>query len=60
MLEYPQYTRPREFRGLPVPEVLLSGNHPNIEAWRQEQSLLRTRQRRADLLDDENAEPSES
>mgnify|MGYP001812796401 CR=1 FL=1 len=51
MLEYPQYTRPREFRGLKVPEILLSGNHPAIEEWRAEQSLLRTRQRRADLLD---------
>jgi tRNA (guanine37-N1)-methyltransferase len=51
LLEYPQYTRPREFRGLTVPEVLLSGNHPEIEAWRREQSLEKTRQRRGDLFD---------
>ncbi|MCA9248131.1 MAG: tRNA (guanosine(37)-N1)-methyltransferase TrmD [Planctomycetales bacterium] len=52
MLEYPQYTRPRVYRGLEVPEILLSGNHPEIARWRAEQSLLRTRQRRADLLPD--------
>src|SRR6056297_1882775 len=50
LLEFPQYTRPREFRGLQVPEVLLSGNHEAIAAWRAEQSRLRTEQRRADLL----------
>ncbi|MFH1748291.1 MAG: tRNA (guanosine(37)-N1)-methyltransferase TrmD [Planctomycetota bacterium] len=49
-LDYPQYTRPREFRGLTVPEVLLSGNHAEIEAWRQAQAQERTRQRRPDLL----------
>ncbi|MCA9081913.1 MAG: tRNA (guanosine(37)-N1)-methyltransferase TrmD, partial [Planctomycetaceae bacterium] len=49
-LEYPQFTRPREYRGMQVPEVLLSGNHQAIAAWRDEQSLLRTRQRRGDLL----------
>ena len=54
LLEFPQYTRPREFRGLEVPEVLLSGNHPAIAEWRKEQSIQRTRQRRSDLLDDEN------
>lgn len=48
-LEYPQYTRPREFRGLSAPEVLLSGNHAEIEAWRREQSRRRTQQRRPDL-----------
>ena len=53
MLEYPQFTRPREYRGLSVPEVLLSGNHPEIEKWRSEQSLLRTKERRSDLLDEE-------
>ena len=53
MLEYPQYTRPREYRGMQVPEILLSGNHQAIAAWRTEQSLLRTRQRRQDLLDGE-------
>jgi tRNA (guanine37-N1)-methyltransferase len=45
-LEYPQYTRPREFRGMPVPEVLLNGNHPEIARWRAEQSQERTRERR--------------
>ncbi len=50
LLEYPQYTRPREYRGLAVPDVLLSGNHPEIERWRDEQSRLRTEQRRSDLL----------
>ena len=54
MLEYPQYTRPRDYRGLPVPEILLSGNHPEIEKWRAAQSLLRTQQRRADLLDEKD------
>jgi len=48
-LEYPQYTRPRVFRGLSVPEVLLSGNHADIQAWRRAQSEARTRQRRPDL-----------
>ena len=50
LLEYPQYTRPAEFRGYRVPEVLLSGNHAAIARWRREQSLLRTWQRRPDLL----------
>ncbi len=50
LLEYPQYTRPSEFRGMKVPEVLLSGNHAEIQKWRQEQSRLRTAQRRPDLL----------
>lgn len=49
-LEYPLYTRPPEFRGLKVPEVLLSGDHARVEAWRQEQGQERTRQRRPDLL----------
>lgn len=51
MLEYAQYTRPREYRGLEVPEVLLSGNHPEIAAWREQDKRARTSQRRADLLD---------
>lgn len=51
-LEYPQYTRPREHRGMAVPDILLSGHHGNIEAWRREQALARTRARRPDLLDD--------
>jgi tRNA (guanine37-N1)-methyltransferase len=50
LLEYPQYTRPPEFRGMKVPDVLLSGHHARIEQWRREQSLLRTWQRRPDLL----------
>jgi tRNA (guanine37-N1)-methyltransferase len=50
ILEYPQYTRPRSFRGMDVPEVLLSGDHQRIEQWRAEQSRLRTGQRRPDLL----------
>ena len=50
LLEYPQYTRPAEFRGMKVPEVLLSGNHAEIEKWRREQAKLRTEKRRPDLL----------
>jgi len=50
LLEYPQYTRPAEFRGLAVPEVLLSGNHREIARWRRRESLLRTARRRPDLL----------
>jgi len=49
LLEYPQYTRPREFEGMQVPEVLLNGDHKEIEAWRKKESLKRTRQRRPDL-----------
>jgi tRNA (guanine37-N1)-methyltransferase len=52
LLEFAQYTRPREYRGLSVPEVLVSGNHPEIARWREAQKLERTRERRADLLDD--------
>lgn len=52
LLEYPQYTRPQEFCGLEVPEVLVSGNHQNIEQWRREQSLAITRKLRPDLLED--------
>jgi len=51
LLEYPQYTRPREFRGMATPEVLLSGNHAKIADWRLEQAKLRTMQRRPDLWD---------
>ena len=50
LLEYPQYTRPENFRNMQVPEVLLSGNHKKIKHWRNEQSLLRTEQRRPDLI----------
>ena len=51
LLEYPQYTRPAEFRGMSVPEVLLSGDHAAIERWRREQARMRTGQRRPDLLE---------
>lgn len=54
-LEFSQYTRPREFRGHAVPEVLLSGNHNEIARWRAEQSLRRTRERRGDLIADRSA-----
>ncbi|MBC8610416.1 tRNA (guanosine(37)-N1)-methyltransferase TrmD [Massilimaliae timonensis] len=50
LLEYPQYTRPEEWEGMRVPEVLLSGHHANIEKWRMEQSLKRTEQKRPDML----------
>jgi len=50
LLEYPQYTRPAEFRGMKVPEVLLSGNHAEIARWRAEQARRRTKERRPDLL----------
>ncbi len=51
LLEYPQYTRPERWEGMAVPPVLLSGHHANISAWRQQQSLDRTRQKRPDLLE---------
>ncbi|WP_294456287.1 tRNA (guanosine(37)-N1)-methyltransferase TrmD [uncultured Allofournierella sp.] len=51
LLEYPQYTRPEEWRGKKVPEILLSGHHGNIDKWRREQSLERTRIRRPDLYE---------
>jgi tRNA (guanine37-N1)-methyltransferase len=54
LLEYPHYTRPAEFRGMKVPEILLSGHHAEIAKWRQEQALERTRQRRPDLLGDQS------
>ena len=54
LLEYPQYTRPEEFMGEKVPEVLLSGHHANIEKWRREQSVLRTAKNRPDLLEKAN------
>jgi len=54
LLEYPQYTRPEVFMGQKVPEVLLSGHHANIEAWRRQQSILRTYERRPDLLEKAN------
>jgi len=56
LLEYPHYTRPAEFRGMKVPEVLLSGNHAAIEEWRRTMARERTRHRRADLLKDNESE----
>ncbi|HWL95264.1 MAG TPA: tRNA (guanosine(37)-N1)-methyltransferase TrmD [Phycisphaerae bacterium] len=50
LLEYPQYTRPREYRGMTVPEVLMSGDHAKIRGWRRDEALRRTRERRPDLL----------
>ncbi|MBR9955298.1 tRNA (guanosine(37)-N1)-methyltransferase TrmD [Eubacteriaceae bacterium Marseille-Q4139] len=50
LLEYPQYTRPEEFMGRKVPEILLSGHHANIDKWRREQSIIRTLERRPELL----------
>jgi tRNA (guanine37-N1)-methyltransferase len=51
ILEYPQYTKPREFRGREVPEILLSGDHKKIDRWRLEEAVKITRERRPDLLD---------
>ncbi len=56
LLEYPHYTRPAEFRGLKVPEILLSGHHAEIQKWRAEQAQRRTAQRRPDLLKDRTHE----
>ncbi len=52
LVEYPQYTRPMEYRGLTVPDILVSGHHAKVDAWRREQALQRTRERRPDLLKD--------
>jgi len=59
LLEYPQYTRPPEFRGVQVPEILLSGDHARIARWRREQSLCRTWERRPDLLARATLSPAE-
>ncbi len=59
-LEYAQYTRPREFRGLSVPDVLLGGNHRQIAQWREQQSLIKTQQQRADLIDRGPRGPSQT
>jgi tRNA (guanine37-N1)-methyltransferase len=59
MLEGAQYTRPREYRGHRVPEVLLSGDHERIAKWREQQRLEQTRKRRADLLDEKSSESSD-
>ena len=58
-LDHPHYTRPREFRGLAVPDVLVSGDHARIERWRRARALERTRQRRPDLLSRRPEEPGE-
>jgi tRNA (guanine37-N1)-methyltransferase len=50
LLDYPHYTRPAEFRGMPVPEVLLNGDHQQIRRWRREQALKKTLRNRPDLL----------
>jgi tRNA (guanine37-N1)-methyltransferase len=52
LLEYPQYTRPGNFRGMKVPDILLSGDHAKIEQWRKHQAMERTKRSRPDLLDD--------
>ena len=59
LLEYPQYTRPREFRGLRVPDVLVSGDHGRIAAWRRRQAVIRTARRRPDLLERARLSPEE-
>jgi tRNA (guanine37-N1)-methyltransferase len=59
LLEYPQYTRPAVYRGWPVPEVLLSGNHAQIASWRREQAILRTLKRRPELLEKVNLSSSD-
>jgi tRNA (guanine37-N1)-methyltransferase len=56
LLEYPHYTRPAEFRGMSVPDVLLNGNHAEIEKWRREKALEKTRNYRKDLLEGDNGE----
>ena len=59
LLEYPHYTRPAEFRGMKVPDVLLSGHHAEIDRWRAEQSRQRTARQRPDLLNDKNSGSSD-
>lgn len=59
LLEQPQYTRPREFRGQEVPEVLLSGHHENIEIWKRREAIRRTWERRPDLLEKADLTPEE-
>jgi tRNA (guanine37-N1)-methyltransferase len=60
LLEHPHYTRPQNFRGWEVPDILRSGDHPRIAAWRREQSLLRTARRRPDLLKTAELSPAEA
>lgn len=59
LLEYPQYSRPEEWNGKKVPEILLSGHHANVEKWRREQSIIRTLERRPDLLEKANLSKKE-
>ncbi|MBG9988112.1 tRNA (guanosine(37)-N1)-methyltransferase TrmD [Aerococcaceae bacterium DSM 111176] len=59
LLEYPQYTRPREFRGMAVPDILLSGDHAKIDEWRRQQALLNTKKRRPDLIEQADLTESE-
>lgn len=59
LLEYPQYSRPEEWRGKRVPAVLLSGNHQKVDEWRREQSILRTKERRPDLFEKARLTPHE-
>jgi tRNA (guanine37-N1)-methyltransferase len=59
LLEYPQYTRPRVYRGLEVPEVLLNGHHKHINDWRRDQALKITRARRPDLLAKDQGSPTD-
>ena len=58
LLEYPQYTRPRDFRGMKVPDILLSGDHERIAAWRRKQAVERTAVRRPDLMSEGNSQES--
>lgn len=60
LLEHPQYTRPEEFMGHKIPEVLLSGNHAKIEEWKREQSVLQTLKKRPDMLDAAKLSPKEA
>ena len=55
LLEHPQFTRPREYRGMVVPDILITGDHKKIENWQREESLKRTAERRKDLLPPPNA-----
>jgi tRNA (guanine37-N1)-methyltransferase len=59
LLEYPHYTRPPEYRGWKVPDVLLSGDHARVAAWRRDQSLLRTSRRRPDLMSKADLTPQD-
>jgi tRNA (guanine37-N1)-methyltransferase len=56
LLEYPQYTRPQDFEGQPIPEVLLSGDHGRVAAWRRAEAVTLTRERRPDLIGPKNGD----